>query len=185
MCLFSNRPQKTSKCGKNTAVTHLANTTYTTFFFLLLPNLVVICDLLLNKSTATWSLSVKSIYHGQGPQSTFESHGVEGSLGMDHRSVRGRGRGRCLGVNNTVGKKLGSAILSLLHTSNCSNPCNEPDCDPLEWRRASAERPGKFTELTAWTLLDLKPSIVYSHGRLAVTRQVLLWSAKRNQMLNF
>ena len=40
MCLFSNRSQITSKCGS-------------------LPHFDVICDLLLNRHTATWNLFVK------------------------------------------------------------------------------------------------------------------------------
>ena len=56
--------------------------------------------------------------------------------------------------------------VELLRTSNSSNPCSEPDWDPLDWRRGSAERPAKLTELTPWTLLDLKPSIVYLDVKL-------------------
>ena len=44
--LFSNRSQRTSKCGKNISAT-----------FLFLPHFV--CDLLLNRHTATWNLFVK------------------------------------------------------------------------------------------------------------------------------
>ena len=47
VCLFSNRSQRTSKCGKNIR----------TFLFLL--HFDVICDLLLNRRTATWNLFVK------------------------------------------------------------------------------------------------------------------------------
>ena len=43
--LFSNRSQKTSKCGENISDT-----------FLFLPYFDVICDLLLNRRTATWYL---------------------------------------------------------------------------------------------------------------------------------
>ena len=43
--LSSNRSQRTSKCGKNT--------------FLFLPHFDVICDLLLDRCTATWNLFVK------------------------------------------------------------------------------------------------------------------------------
>ena len=46
--LFSNRSQRTSKCGKNISAT-----------FLLLPHVEVICDLLLNRRTATWNVFVK------------------------------------------------------------------------------------------------------------------------------
>ena len=48
VCLFSNRSQRTSKCGKNISAT-----------FLLLPHFDVLCDLLLNKRSATWNLFVK------------------------------------------------------------------------------------------------------------------------------
>ena len=44
MRLFSNRSQRTSKCGAN---------------FLFLPHFDVICDLLLNRCTATWNIFVK------------------------------------------------------------------------------------------------------------------------------
>ena len=49
--LFNSRSQRTSKCDKNKKVTHLA-----------LLHFDVICDLLLNRSTATWNLFVKYIY---------------------------------------------------------------------------------------------------------------------------
>ena len=52
--LFSNRSQKTSKCGKNISVTLAA-----TLLFLL--HFDVICDLLLNRRTATWNLFVQLI----------------------------------------------------------------------------------------------------------------------------
>ena len=48
---FSNRSQKTSKCGKNSYAS------CATFSFL--PHYDVICDLLLNRRTATWNLFVK------------------------------------------------------------------------------------------------------------------------------
>ena len=54
--LFSNRPQRTSKCGKNISDT-LSCASCATFFFL--PHFDVLCDLLLNRSTATWNLFVK------------------------------------------------------------------------------------------------------------------------------
>ena len=54
--LFSNRSQKTSKCGKNISDT-LACGSCATFLFL--PHFDVICDLLLNRRTATWNLFVK------------------------------------------------------------------------------------------------------------------------------
>ena len=58
-CLwFSNRSQKTSKCGKNISDT-LGYASCATFLFL--PHLNVICDLLLNRRTATWNLFVKQL----------------------------------------------------------------------------------------------------------------------------
>ena len=56
MRLFSNRWQKTSKCGKNISDT-LGFASCATFLFL--PHFDVICDLLLNRRTATWNLFVK------------------------------------------------------------------------------------------------------------------------------
>ena len=56
--LFSNRSQRTSKCGKNTSDT-LAYISCATFLFL--PHFDILCDLLLNRCTATWNLFVK--YH--------------------------------------------------------------------------------------------------------------------------
>ena len=80
--LFSNRSQRTSKCGKNISDT-LGCTSRATFLFLphfdiicdllynsdtlgctscatflFLPHFDVICDLLLNRRTATWNLFV-------------------------------------------------------------------------------------------------------------------------------
>ena len=52
---FSNRSQKTSKCGKNISDT-LGYASCATFLFL--PHFDVICDLLLNRCTATWNLFV-------------------------------------------------------------------------------------------------------------------------------
>ena len=54
--LFSNRSQKTSKCGKNISDT-LGYASCSTFLFL--PHFDVICDLLMNRRTATWNLFVK------------------------------------------------------------------------------------------------------------------------------
>ena len=54
--LFSNRSQGTSKCGKNISDT-LGCSSCATFLFL--PHFDVICDLLLNRRTATWNLFVK------------------------------------------------------------------------------------------------------------------------------
>ena len=53
---FSNSSQKTSKCGKNISDT-LGYVLCATFLFL--PHFDVICDLLLNRCTATWNLFVK------------------------------------------------------------------------------------------------------------------------------
>ena len=72
--LSSNRSQSTSKCGKNkkvareaiaeyvtdvvrTSVTYSAIASRATFLFL--PHFDVICDLLLDRCTATWNLFVK------------------------------------------------------------------------------------------------------------------------------
>ena len=49
--LFSNRSQMTSKCGKNKKVAHEAQ-------LMFLPYFDVLCDLLLNRRTATWNLFV-------------------------------------------------------------------------------------------------------------------------------
>ena len=54
--LLSNRSQMTSKCGKNISDT-LGCASCATFSFL--PHFDVICDLLLNRRTATWNLFVK------------------------------------------------------------------------------------------------------------------------------
>ena len=53
MCLFSNRSQRTSKCGKNISDT-LGCASCATFLFW--PHFDVICDLLLNRYMATWNL---------------------------------------------------------------------------------------------------------------------------------
>ena len=53
---FINRSQKTSKCGKNISGTQGVAECAT---FLLLPHFDAICDLLLNRCTATWNLFVK------------------------------------------------------------------------------------------------------------------------------
>ena len=50
--LFSNRSQMTSKCGKN-KVAHEAQ-----LMMMFLPHFDVLCDLLLNRRTATWNLFV-------------------------------------------------------------------------------------------------------------------------------
>ena len=54
--LFSNTSQRTSKWGKNISDT-LGCAPCATFLFL--PHFDVICDLLLNRRTATWNLFVK------------------------------------------------------------------------------------------------------------------------------
>ena len=54
--LFSNRSQRTSKCGKNIIDT-LGCALCATFLFL--PHFDVICVLLLNRCMATWNLFVK------------------------------------------------------------------------------------------------------------------------------
>ena len=51
--LFSNRLRMTSKCGKNKKVAHEAQPSVLLMF---LPHFDVLCDLLLNRRTATWNL---------------------------------------------------------------------------------------------------------------------------------
>ena len=53
--VFSNRSQMTSKCGKNKKVAHEAQPSVSLIF---LPHFDVLCDLLLNRRTATWNLFV-------------------------------------------------------------------------------------------------------------------------------
>ena len=53
--LFSNRSQMTSKCGKNKKKAHEAQPSVSLMF---LPHFDVLCDLLLNRRTATWNLFV-------------------------------------------------------------------------------------------------------------------------------
>ena len=55
MRLFGNRSQMTSKCGKNKQVAHEAQPSVSLMF---LPHFDVLCDLLLNRRTATWNLFV-------------------------------------------------------------------------------------------------------------------------------
>ena len=55
MRLFSNRSQMMSKCGKNKKVAHKAQPSVSLMF---LPHFDVLCDLLLNRRTATWNLFV-------------------------------------------------------------------------------------------------------------------------------
>ena len=77
---FSNRSQKTSKCGKNISDT-LGYASCATFLFL--PHFDVICDLLLNRRTATWNLFVKycCIFANKRPQSFKCSYARGDSLG--------------------------------------------------------------------------------------------------------
>ena len=56
MRLFSNRSQRTSKCGKNVSDT-LSCASCATFLYL--PHFDVLCHLLLNRCTATWNLFIK------------------------------------------------------------------------------------------------------------------------------
>ena len=53
--LFSSRSQMTSKCGKNKKVAHEAQPSVSLMF---LPHFDVLCDLLMNRRTATWNLFV-------------------------------------------------------------------------------------------------------------------------------
>ena len=55
VCLFSNRSQMTSKCGKNKKVAHKAQLSVSLMF---LPHSDVLCDLLLNRRMVTWNLFV-------------------------------------------------------------------------------------------------------------------------------
>ena len=58
--LFSNRSQMTSKCRKNKEVAHEPQASVSLLF---LPHFDVLCDLLLNRPTATWNLFV--LYNDQ------------------------------------------------------------------------------------------------------------------------
>ena len=53
--LFSSRSQMSSKCGRNKKVAHEAQPIVSLMF---LPHFDVLCDLLLNRRTATWNLFV-------------------------------------------------------------------------------------------------------------------------------
>ena len=55
MCLFSNRSQMMSKCGKNKKKWHMRCSQVSLMF---LPHFDILCDLLLNRHTATWNLFV-------------------------------------------------------------------------------------------------------------------------------
>ena len=59
--LFSNRSQRTSKCGENISDT-LGCASCATFLFL--PHFDLVCDLLLKRGTATWNLFVKPWSNG-------------------------------------------------------------------------------------------------------------------------
>ena len=63
--LFSNRSQMTSKCGKNKEVAHEPQANVSLMF---LPHFDVLCDLLLNRPTATWNLFV--LYNDQKRKKT-------------------------------------------------------------------------------------------------------------------
>ena len=56
VCSVIDHAQRTSKCGMNISDT-LGCTSCATFLFL--PHFDIICDLLLNRRTATWNLFVK------------------------------------------------------------------------------------------------------------------------------
>ena len=58
--LFSNRSQMTSKCRKNKDLAHEPQASVSLLF---LPHFDVLCDLLLNRPTATWNLFV--LYNNQ------------------------------------------------------------------------------------------------------------------------
>ena len=68
MRLFSNRSQMTSKCRKNKEVAHEPQASVSLLF---LPHFDVLCDLLLNRPTATWNLFV--LYNDQKRKKT-DSH---------------------------------------------------------------------------------------------------------------
>ena len=68
MRLSSNRSQMTSKCGQNNEVAHEPQASVLLMF---LPNFDVLCDLLLNRPTATWNLFV--LYNDQKRKKT-ETH---------------------------------------------------------------------------------------------------------------
>ena len=63
--LFSNRSQMTSKCGKNNEVAHEPQAS---LWLMFLPHFDVLCDLLLNRPTATWNLFV--LYNDQKRKKT-------------------------------------------------------------------------------------------------------------------
>ena len=55
VCLFSNRSQMMSKCGENKKVAREVQLSVSLMF---LPHFDILCDLLLNRRTATWNLFV-------------------------------------------------------------------------------------------------------------------------------
>ena len=55
MCLFSNRSQMMSKCGKNKKVALEVQGSVSMMF---LPHFDVLCDLLLDRRMATWNVFV-------------------------------------------------------------------------------------------------------------------------------
>ena len=63
--LFSIRSQMISKCGKNKEVAHEPQVSVSLMF---LPHFGVLCDLLLDRPTATWNLFV--LYHEQNGKMT-------------------------------------------------------------------------------------------------------------------
>ena len=68
MRLFSNRSQMTSKCRKNKEVAHEPQASVSLLF---LPHFDVLCDLLLNRPTATWNLFV---LHNDQKRKKTDSH---------------------------------------------------------------------------------------------------------------
>ena len=77
--LFSNRSQRTSKCGKNISDT-LGCASCATFLFL--PHFYVIFDLLLNRRTETWNLFVKYVFLSENRKSIGENGHILPGVGM-------------------------------------------------------------------------------------------------------
>ena len=86
VCLFSNRSQRMSKCGKNISDT-LGCTSCATFLFL--QHFDVLCDLSLNRRTATWNLFVKqtSLLPGNYPSPAHTRRSLFWRLGR--RDIQG------------------------------------------------------------------------------------------------
>ena len=80
--LFSNRSQRTSKNISDTLSCALCAT------FLFLPRFDVICDLLLNRRTATWNLFVK-LKNYEGPLIIYQGGGLARMRGEGHDQSRG------------------------------------------------------------------------------------------------